>query len=199
MKLIKHFNTVIKHKFLVFKYSCKLGIPFTGLIHDMSKFHPVEFINSVKYYDGKMSPTIVERRSKNNVSDITMHHAFRNKHHWHYYVDYLPNEFVIARMNYKHSVEYVCDIISASKTYRKKEFKIIDPYDYFKSHSEHYIMHPANKEFVLWLTLEIANTKFKVKKKLVKEKYKQIIDKYPVSILIPYNDFSFKYLDLRED
>ena len=52
----KHIKLVSKHKWLVFKFSVKLGIPFRGLMHDLSKFSYDEFWESVKYYDGKVSP-----------------------------------------------------------------------------------------------------------------------------------------------
>ena len=48
--LVLHFNLVNKHRFKVFKLCCKAGIPFRGLMHDLSKYSPVEFFESVKYY-----------------------------------------------------------------------------------------------------------------------------------------------------
>ena len=52
---LKHFHTVNKHRFLVFINACKVGIPFLGLKHDLSKYFPKEFINSAKYYNGHYS------------------------------------------------------------------------------------------------------------------------------------------------
>lgn len=198
MHPIKHLFTVLKHKWLVFVYACRLHIPFTGLVHDLTKFSPTEFWLSSKYYAGDKSPTIVERKYNNSVSRITLHHTLRNKHHWHSYVDYLPDTFVIARINYKHSVEYVCDIISASKVYMGKGFKIRMAYDYFLSHSKTYLMHPANKEFILWCVNEIDTYGFKrMKKKYMKENYNRIIEKYDISIKIPFNDFNLDYLSIK--
>lgn len=34
----KHFKLITKHKWTVFKLSVKAGIPYRGLIHDMSKY-----------------------------------------------------------------------------------------------------------------------------------------------------------------
>ena len=36
-----------KHRWLVFKLSIKAGIPFRGLVHDLSKYSPVEFFEGV--------------------------------------------------------------------------------------------------------------------------------------------------------
>ena len=52
-KIFKHFILINRHRFLVFKLSVKAGIPFRGLIHDLSKYSPIEFFESVKYYNGK--------------------------------------------------------------------------------------------------------------------------------------------------
>ena len=52
----RHFKKVCTHKHWVFYYCCKVGIPFQGLIHDLSKFSPTEFWESVKYYQGTSSP-----------------------------------------------------------------------------------------------------------------------------------------------
>ena len=47
-KAIKHFNLITKHRWIVFKLCVKAGIPFRGLLHDLSKYSPTEFIESVK-------------------------------------------------------------------------------------------------------------------------------------------------------
>ena len=43
-KFFGHLNTVNKHRFLVFKYCVKAGIPFRGLVHDLSKYSLLEFL-----------------------------------------------------------------------------------------------------------------------------------------------------------
>ena len=52
----KHLNKVITHKKYVSYYCSRFGIPVQGLLHDLSKFSPVEFFESVKYYQGDKSP-----------------------------------------------------------------------------------------------------------------------------------------------
>ena len=46
-KFFGHLNTVNKHRFLVFKYSVKSGIPFKGLVHDLSQDSLIEFLEWV--------------------------------------------------------------------------------------------------------------------------------------------------------
>ena len=37
-KFFGHFHTVNKHRWYVFLYSVRAGIPFRGLVHDLSKY-----------------------------------------------------------------------------------------------------------------------------------------------------------------
>ena len=46
INFFKHFKKVYTHKFWVFVYCLKAGIPLQGLFHDMSKFSPIEFFIS---------------------------------------------------------------------------------------------------------------------------------------------------------
>lgn len=55
-KIFKHIKLVLKHKWVVIKLACKVGIPWRGFMHDWSKFSPEEFLESVKYYNGKKVP-----------------------------------------------------------------------------------------------------------------------------------------------
>ena len=186
MKFFKHLKVVLKHKFFVFCYSCKLGIPFLGFIHDFSKFTPTEFLRSVKYFDGRKSPTIIERNSHDGFSYICARHVGRNKHHWQYWVDYTNHDIVINRIPFKRSLEYVADVLSASRVYNPKDFKPSVAYNYFLNHSRFYLMHPATKEFILWCIKEANDKGFKlVKKKYSKIKYQEIKGKYPNTIIVP--------------
>ena len=39
-----HFHTITAHKFLVMKYCFKVGLYRQGLLHDLSKYGPTEFL-----------------------------------------------------------------------------------------------------------------------------------------------------------
>lgn len=86
----RHFKKVCTHKRWVFYYCCKVGIPFQGLMHDLSKFSPTEFLESVKYYQGTSSP-IDACKKENGWSVAWMHHKGRNKHHYEYWQDNFDN------------------------------------------------------------------------------------------------------------
>ena len=117
---IKHFNLVMKHKWYVFIFCCKLGMPIRGFMHDMSKFSPTEFCESVKYFNGKRSPISICRESK-GYSEAWLHHRGRNKHHYEYWYDE-NTKIQTPVMPYKYTAEMICDKLSASKVYNGKNW-----------------------------------------------------------------------------
>ena len=46
------------------KYCFKAGLYKQGLLHDLSKYAPIEFLPGVKYYQGTRSPNEIERLEK---------------------------------------------------------------------------------------------------------------------------------------
>ncbi len=143
MHLIKHFNTVTKHRFMVFIHCVKAGIPIQGLMHDMSKYSPAEFIMGAKYYTGKKSPTEYERRDE-GYSAAWMHHKGRNRHHFEYWTDYNPytRTIVPIKMPIKYVKEMFCDRVAAGKVYLGKEYTDKNPIVYFLGGSAKRNMHP---------------------------------------------------------
>lgn len=51
-----HFKTITRHKLLVMHYCFRAGMYKQGLLHDLSKYAPVEFLVGCKYYQGTRSP-----------------------------------------------------------------------------------------------------------------------------------------------
>ena len=141
-----HLHTVNAHRRLVRKYCFKLGIYRQGLMHDLSKYSPSEFIPGVKYYqDGHRSPNNAQREDE-GVSKAWLHHKGRNKHHFEYWIDYDVDgsRTVLAGMKLpvKYVAEMFCDRIAASRIYNKEKYKDSDPLDYYIKGLGHYIMHP---------------------------------------------------------
>ena len=60
-KAVKHLGLVNRHRWMVFKLCAKAGIPYRGLVHDLSKYSITEFWESVKYYNGSRSPIEFEK------------------------------------------------------------------------------------------------------------------------------------------
>ena len=53
---IKHFITITHHRHKVIANCFRAGIPIRGLLHDLSKYSPTEFIPGAKYFQGNRSP-----------------------------------------------------------------------------------------------------------------------------------------------
>ena len=112
-----HFKTITKHKLLVMKYCFRIGLYKQGLLHDLSKYTPAEFLVGCKYYQGTRSPNNAEREDI-GVSTSWLHHKGRNKHHFEHWVDYsLDKNHVImgAQMPRKYVAEMVMEYFMKSK------------------------------------------------------------------------------------
>ena len=152
---IKHFITITKHRHLVMKLCFKMGLYKQGLLHDLSKYSYTEFSNSAKYYVGKYSPTISERKEK-GYSDIWMHHKGRNKHHYEYWFDFsnVEKKYVPIKIPIKYVKEMICDRIAASKVYLKDQYTKSSALEYFNRTYDRHEMHPETSALLKsWLEL----------------------------------------------
>lgn len=81
-RYIAHLRRELLHKWYVFKACCRLGVPWLGVIHDWTKFLPIEFGPYARHYytpDGKQLS-----RGRECVGDYCyalLHHFNCNKHH----------------------------------------------------------------------------------------------------------------------
>ena len=154
-KLIGHFCTVCRHKYYVFLFCCKAGIPWQGLIHDMSKFSPEEFWESVKYYQGNDSP-INACKKANGISYAWLHHRGRNKHHYLYWVDDFDKGMIPKQMLFKYALEMICDFLAAGKAYSKDKFTLKSEYEWWEKNHPTYEIHKQTKKFVDMMMKELA-------------------------------------------
>lgn len=181
VKLFKHIALVSKHRWLVFKFAVKAGIPWRGFLHDLSKFSPDEFIESVKYYNGKRSPLHVARET-NGYSKAWLHHKGRNKHHFEYWVDISKTEQIGVFLPYKYIVEAICDKLAAGIAYNGKAWTKEEPLEYWKKIERNAPVpkHPASIEFVDTVLTSIAENGIDatLKRKYLKSVYNDVTKKY---------------------
>jgi hypothetical protein len=180
-KIIKHTILVSKHRWIVFKLAVKAGIPWRGFVHDLSKFSPTEFIESVKYYNGKRSPIHV-CREKNGYSEAWLHHKGRNKHHFEYWVDISKTEQIGVFLPYKYMVEAVCDKLSAGMVYNGKNWNQGEPIRYWSEIEKNapVVKHPGTIEFMDTVLQKVADNGINaaINKKYLKDTYNKIKEKY---------------------
>ncbi len=174
--IIKHFKLVTKHRWVVFKLSCRVGIPFRGLMHDLSKYTLEEFWESAKYYNGKATPIFSCKQDK-GYSNSWLHHKGRNKHHDTYWVD-LSAPQIAPVIPYKYLVEMMCDKLSASITYNGKDWTNASEYNYWKVEKEKpfTIINPKCEHFLTEVFTQVKD--YGIDKTLNKKNIKNLYKKY---------------------
>ena len=143
-KAIAHWKKIRTHRKWVRRYCWKQGLFWQGLTHDLSKYSPTEFFESVKYYQGTSSP-IDACKKANGVSYAWMHHKGRNPHHYEYWQDNFDKGGQPVLMPYKYFVEEMCDFIGAARAYLGKDFSYVKEEEWWKKKRENCAMHPNNK------------------------------------------------------
>ncbi len=148
-KAAAHFRTIIRHRHMVIKHCKKAGILRQGLVHDLSKFSPTEFIPGAEFYLGNRSPNEGERE-KYGYSIAWMHHKGRNKHHFEYWTDYNPQTRVMSavKMPIRYVKEMFCDRVAASKIYLKDKYTDSSPLEYFMRSKGTRMIHPETSDFL---------------------------------------------------
>ena len=130
MHPFRHLATVCRHRRAVRRIARRVGIPWRGLTHDLSKFSPTEFWAGARYWQGTRSPN-EEEREELGYSLAWMHHKGRNRHHYEYWVDIDPvtRRYAPVEMPVADTAEMFCDRVAASRVYRGAAYSDRDPLD----------------------------------------------------------------------
>ena len=171
----KHLSLVLRHKNRVFINCAKCGIFWRGIAHDMSKFSPVEFFESVKYYQGNRSPIGACRRAT-GMSNAWLHHKGRNKHHIEYWLD---SECEIApMMPYKYAVECVCDKLAATRVYAGKNYNTDLPLVHWEKYGNKVQGNPRTMQFIeeVFIDVKLYGEKHVLNSKYMKNKYRKVCE-----------------------
>ena len=159
MKAWEHFKTITRHKIYVMKGCFRVGLYRQGLLHDLSKYSPTEFLVGCKYYQGgSRSPNNGEREAT-GVSLAWLHHKGRNKHHFEYWIDYGlgPDKRMTGmKMPVNYVVEMYIDRVAASKIYRGAAYTDRDPLEYFAHGKAMRMIHPETSAFLEQLLTMLA-------------------------------------------
>ncbi len=159
-----HFKYTVKHKWFVFIECCKFGIPFTGLVHDWSKFRPSEFVSYAKFFfdeKGRRKKIVRDKTGCYKPTDTGNKdfdfawflHQKRNKHHWQYWTMAEDEEGLkILEMPHKRRLEMVADWNGAGMALAGE----INTIGWYNSNKHKLQLHP--------------NTRKKIEKMLEKDK-----------------------------
>ena len=170
-----HLRLVLQHKWRVFINCAKCGLPWRGFMHDMSKFSPIEFFESAKYFQGNRSP-ITASRQDIGYSAAWLHHKGRNKHHTEYWFDWECE--VQPLMPYKYMVECVCDKLAATRIYsgNKADYPKDKPLLHFRKFCKPDVMNPKTVEFIetVFTDIQTLGEDGVLNKKYMRETYDRI-------------------------
>lgn len=119
--IMGHWRTIRAHRKWARKYCFMAGIPWRGLTHDLSKYSPIEFFESARYWTGTSSP-IEEAKKAQGYSRAWLHHRGRNSHHWAYWADNYSEGLTVYPMSCKDFTEMVCDFLAAGRAYNRGFF-----------------------------------------------------------------------------
>lgn len=155
MKAWQHFKTITRHRWLVREGCFRVGLYWQGLVHDLSKYSPTEFMIGARYFQGNRSPNSAERAEK-GYSEAWMHHKGRNRHHYEYWTDMSPvtKRYESVPMPRKYLVEMVMDRRAACMVYQGKSYTPGSALEYFERSRERLLMHEkTQKELGFILTM----------------------------------------------
>jgi len=149
--IIGHLGTINKHKWEVFKCCCHAGIIWRGITHDLTKYSPIEFFSSARYYqDGKSSPVDAEKLDKGYCRGW-LHHRGHSPHHSEYWIDGIGGAGTPIKMELQYAIEMICDFIAAGKVYLGKEFTDKQVLNHTTNAINRGLkrFHPKTQEFIL--------------------------------------------------
>jgi len=134
----RYLKQTLRHKWHVFKWCWKFGIPVRGVLHDISKFRPSEWFGHANYF-GREKRNI---KSRVNLDRAWNLHLKRNKHHWQYWVA-IPDEGPVCTidMPMKFRLEMLADWLARSEHRDHQPLK-----EWFDS--KDIILHPMTRMWV---------------------------------------------------
>lgn len=174
VKALKHLKTITKHKWVVFKLCVKVGEPWRGLVHDLSKYSPTEFLESIKYFNGAHSP-ITDCKKANGYSKAWLHHKGRNKHHSEYWIDLEAPERTPI-MPYPYVAEMLCDKLAAGIIYEGKNWTKEYELQYWNKEKDNILINENLKNLVTDFMIQVAEKG--IDPVLTKSNVKSLYEKY---------------------
>jgi len=115
VKYVRYLRYLAKHKWFVLIACCKLGIPWLGLLHDLSKFRLDEFLPYADYFYGTEKGEHAAAAAKAAFDAAWLRHIHRNKHHpQHWFLrgsDTDGDEYLTP--HYRYIAEMVADWLGA--------------------------------------------------------------------------------------
>jgi len=150
-----YFKYVLEHKWYVFIECCNFGMPVRGLLHDLSKFRPSEFIPYAKFFyepngDKKQRRNSTGYYKATDTGDIDFdmawfYHQSRNKHHWqHWIIPENDGKFKCIKVPEKYLKERVADWRGAAQAQGFSR----DVCEWYKVNNDKMIVNESDREYL---------------------------------------------------
>ena len=139
-----HLRKIQTHRKWVRHYCFSIKLYKQGLLHDLSKYSPTEFWESVKYYQGTSSPIDAAKKDK-GYSMAWFHHRGRNYHHYEMWQDDFDHGGKPLLMPYKYFAEMICDYLAAGRAYMDEKFSFVAENEWWKKKRAKGLAMPENQ------------------------------------------------------
>ena len=159
---IQYLKYVLRHKWYVMEACFNEGLYWQGIVHDLSKFRPSEFIPYARHFhnpDGSKKQvrgkTGYYKPTDTGDSDFDFAwflHQKRNRHHWQYWM--IPTDdgnMVALPMQYRYVIEMVCDWAGAGKAQgfvSPKENKLLETRAWYAKNKDKMVLHHTTRKLV---------------------------------------------------
>lgn len=155
---IKYLWAVLQHKWFVFLECCKAGIPWLGIVHDLSKFLPREFVPYARYFYGPWAKDEKKPKMVQYHFDVAwLHHQHRNEHHWQRWVLTMDSargesgKTIPMPMPDRYQKEMLADWRGAGRAYGNS-----DTAGWYRENREQMYLYPGTRD---WIECELRFTK----------------------------------------
>lgn len=150
---LQYLAYVLRHKYHVFWGCLQLGVPlWRALIHDWTKFTPIEWGPYVKRFYGPKPPVLGKTGYLHRIGDDMAfdrawdHHWQNNPHHWQHWVKDDPAHnyhFPPEEMPETYVREMVADWKGAGLAQGKPDLK-----GWYQANKDKMILHPKTRQLV---------------------------------------------------
>ncbi len=149
---LRYLSYILRHKWYVFVQCCKLGIPWLGVIHDLSKFTPREWGAYARSY---YAPDGTPRYAWTPEAEMArFYHQRRNRHHWQWwlYLGDTPADpvSVPVPMPDRYRRELLADWRGAARALGRSEAQLVA---WYVENRERIRLHPDTRA---WLERELG-------------------------------------------
>lgn len=149
----RYFWYVLRHKWFVFLECCRAGVPLRGLLHDLSKFRPSEFVPCARHFYGRRARQVRDKTGYYKPTDTGdrafdfawLLHQKRSDHHWQWWV--LPENgggLVAIEMTRQAVIEMVCDWKGAARAQSSKASVT----QWYQANGGRMILNPSTRRLV---------------------------------------------------